>query len=65
MHVDLYWHHWEMEPPIAREITELIVSHAAQRLIQPKRQAGETPGPGAATSLRSQRAVREATLTST
>jgi LysR family transcriptional regulator, chromosome initiation inhibitor len=34
--VDLYWHHWEMEPPIAREITELIVAHAEQCLIQPR-----------------------------
>lgn len=34
--VDLYWHHWEMEPPIAREITELIVARAEQRLIQPR-----------------------------
>jgi LysR family transcriptional regulator, chromosome initiation inhibitor len=34
--VDLYWHHWEMEPPIAREITELIVARAEQWLIQPR-----------------------------
>ena len=37
--VDLYWHHWEMEPPIAREITELIVARAEQCLIQPRQSA--------------------------
>lgn len=37
--VDLYWHHWEMEPPIAREITELIVGRAEQCLIQPRQTA--------------------------
>ena len=37
--VDLYWHHWEMEPPIAREITELIVGRAEQCLIQPRQAA--------------------------
>ncbi len=37
--VDLYWHHWEMEPPIAREITELIVARAEQCLIQPRQTA--------------------------
>lgn len=37
VHVDLHWHHWEMEPPIAREITELIVGRAEQCLIQPRR----------------------------
>ena len=37
--VNLYWHHWEMEPPIAREITELIVGHAAKCLIQPRQPA--------------------------
>ena len=34
--VDLYWHHWEMEPPIAREITELIIARAEHCLIQPR-----------------------------
>ncbi|HRH85413.1 MAG TPA: HTH-type transcriptional regulator ArgP [Rubrivivax sp.] len=34
--VDLYWHHWEMEPPIAREITELIVARAEHCLIKPR-----------------------------
>jgi LysR family transcriptional regulator (chromosome initiation inhibitor) len=63
--VDLYWHHWEMEPPIARDITALVVSHAARRLIRPKRRAGEAPGRGAPAALLPQRAVRERTLTST
>lgn len=35
--VDLYWHHWEMEPPIAQDITRLVVDHALRRLIQPRR----------------------------
>lgn len=37
--VDLYWHHWEMEPPIAREITQMIIVRAAQCLIQPRQSA--------------------------
>jgi len=35
--VDLYWHHWETEPPIAQDITRLVVDHALRRLIQPRR----------------------------
>ena len=31
--VDLYWHHWEVEPPISREITELIVREARRYLL--------------------------------
>lgn len=36
MRVELFWHHWEMQPPIAREITELIVARAQQSLLQPR-----------------------------
>lgn len=63
--VNLYWHHWEMEPPIAREITEMVVNHAAQYLIQPRRPAGKTPGRRASTTLPVRRTAREAALTST
>jgi len=62
--VNLYWHHWEMEPPIARAITELIVSHAAERLIQPRRQAKRMPGQHAPVPVQAQRAEREVSLTS-
>ncbi len=30
--VALYWHHWELEPPVARDITALIVEIAGQQL---------------------------------
>lgn len=33
--VDLYWHHWELEPPLSREITKLVVSHAQADLLPP------------------------------
>lgn len=39
--VDLYWHHWEMEPPIAQDITGLVVDHALRRLNQPRRSTGK------------------------
>ena len=41
--VELYWHHWEMEPPIAREITEMVVDHARQCLIQSADSAIDAP----------------------
>ena len=34
MLVDLYWHHWELEPPLARETSLLIVSTGHQFLEQ-------------------------------
>ena len=33
--VALYWHHWELEPPMARDITALIVQIASQQLKAP------------------------------
>jgi LysR family transcriptional regulator, chromosome initiation inhibitor len=33
--VALYWHHWELEPPMAREITALIVEVASHQLQAP------------------------------
>lgn len=30
--IPLYWHHWEYEPDIAQEITDVIVAEAARRL---------------------------------
>ncbi|PXW31163.1 LysR family transcriptional regulator (chromosome initiation inhibitor) [Paraburkholderia silvatlantica] len=33
--VNLYWHHWETAPSNAQEISELVVRHARQVLIQP------------------------------
>ena len=64
VHVTLYWHHWEMEPPIARAITGLIVSHAAERLIQPKRQTSKIPRRRDPAPLPAHRAVRETSSTS-
>jgi LysR family transcriptional regulator (chromosome initiation inhibitor) len=32
--VELYWHHWEVEPPLAREISELVVEQARRHLVQ-------------------------------
>jgi LysR family transcriptional regulator (chromosome initiation inhibitor) len=43
--VDLYWHHWELEPPLAHEITSLIVSVARGHLTPSAR-----AGPAAACS---------------
>lgn len=33
--VNLYWHHWEIAPSNAQAISELVVRHARQVLIQP------------------------------
>jgi len=35
--VDLYWHHWDMEPPLAHDITALIVNVARDRLVPAQR----------------------------
>lgn len=32
--VPLYWHHWKMEPPLARAVTQTITSHAQETLDQ-------------------------------
>lgn len=40
--VDLHWHHWDLEPPIAHEITTLIVSVARAHL-RPSTPAGASP----------------------
>lgn len=61
--VNLYWHHWEMEPPIAQEITGLVVGRANGCLIQPRRSPGKAPG--RATPLPVRRVAREIALTST
>ena len=45
--VDLHWHHWELEPPLSREITDLVVRHAQAQLLpraeQPSDAAASTP----------------------
>jgi LysR family transcriptional regulator, chromosome initiation inhibitor len=41
--VDLFWHHWELEPPLAHDITAVIVEMAHRRL-----KPSEAPGPAAA-----------------
>ncbi|OGB39023.1 MAG: transcriptional regulator ArgP [Burkholderiales bacterium RIFCSPLOWO2_12_67_14] len=44
--VDLYWHHWDLEPPLARDISALIVRVAQMNLdasAGPETQAGSTP----------------------
>jgi len=45
--VDLYWHHWELEPPLAHDITALIVK-VAHRILIPRgaaEQQVEAPAP--------------------
>ena len=32
--VNLYWHHWELEPPSAQEISQLVVAAARRSLLQ-------------------------------
>lgn len=44
--VDLYWHHWDLEPPLAHDISALIVRVARLNLdasAGPKIQAGSEP----------------------
>lgn len=31
--VDLYWHHWDLEPPLTHDITALIIKVAHQTLL--------------------------------
>jgi len=31
--VDLYWHHWEVEPPLAQQISQLVVDQARRQLV--------------------------------
>jgi len=31
--VDLYWHHWEVEPPLAHQISQLVVDQARRQLV--------------------------------
>lgn len=57
--VNLFWHHWEMEPPIAREITELIVGDAAGWLIQPRRASRRAIGHSASTPKPERRSALE------
>jgi LysR family transcriptional regulator (chromosome initiation inhibitor) len=35
--VDLYWHRWETAPPNARTISDMVMHHARQTLIQLRR----------------------------
>jgi LysR family transcriptional regulator (chromosome initiation inhibitor) len=61
--VNLYWHHWAMEPPIAQEITGRVVDHARHCLIQPHATSVHA---GACTPpLPVHRAAREGALAST
>jgi LysR family transcriptional regulator (chromosome initiation inhibitor) len=48
--VNLHWHHWELEPPLSREITDLVVRHAQVQLLPraeqlPSETAASTPKP--------------------
>ena len=53
MMVDLYWHHWELEPPLAQEISRLIVGTGHRSLAQgrqaesPKRSPSSADQPSA------------------
>jgi len=31
--VDLYWHHWEVEPPLAQQISQLVIDQARRQLV--------------------------------
>jgi LysR family transcriptional regulator (chromosome initiation inhibitor) len=31
--VDLFWHHWDIEPPLAQDISRLIVQEARRQLL--------------------------------
>ncbi len=63
--VDLYWHHWEMEPPIAREITELIVARTEHCLIQPRPTARKASRQRALALMPSHRSVPGLSVPST
>jgi LysR family transcriptional regulator, chromosome initiation inhibitor len=32
--VELYWHHWEVEPPLAQEISQWVIDQARRQLVQ-------------------------------
>lgn len=34
MKLQLFWHHWQTEPPVAHQITELVLQHARCQLVQ-------------------------------
>lgn len=70
MMVDLYWHHWELEPPLAQEISQLVVGtgHGSLAQIELADSSGQhssgtdqLPGLGA----RGTRAVPKASQTAT
>jgi LysR family transcriptional regulator, chromosome initiation inhibitor len=44
--VHLYWHHWELEPPLAQGITAHIVARARTLLLAPSSEAASSPGTG-------------------
>ncbi|WP_081074314.1 HTH-type transcriptional regulator ArgP [Burkholderia multivorans] len=44
--VNLYWHHWETAPSNAQAISEVVVRHARQALIQPNNHATLFAGDG-------------------
>lgn len=33
LRIELFWHHWEFEPPISRDITAVVVAHAQAQLL--------------------------------
>lgn len=49
MMVDLFWHHWELEPPLAQDVSRLIVSEARRHLAM-----ASDPTPAAKASSESQ-----------
>lgn len=40
--VNLYWHHWEMEPTIAQEITGLVVGSSSEAQLRAMQTAAMT-----------------------
>ncbi len=55
MGVDLYWHHWGLEPPLAQDIANLIIDIARGHLKPP---SGATSTPGAQSSCDSASLLR-------
>jgi LysR family transcriptional regulator (chromosome initiation inhibitor) len=48
--VDLYWHHWELEPPLASDITALIIKVAHRALLPASVSAQAREGPSTTVS---------------
>jgi LysR family transcriptional regulator, chromosome initiation inhibitor len=50
--VQLYWHHWEHEPPLSQEITQQVITRARALLLAPTGSSSERCCPASADHVR-------------